>query len=178
MCIASEDLQLSVLAIALKQWGRELGFQRIGIAGIDLAEQELRLQEWLAAGFHGEMDYMARHGFKRTRPAELVLGTLRTIVVRMDYLPPETADPWWVLTQGERGYVSRYALGRDYHKVLRQRLQRLAERIAAAIGPFGHRVFVDSAPVLEKALAREHLLEVTQAEAFAPIYVRLAYSTN
>lgn len=155
MCIVSEDLQLSELAIALKQWGRELGFQRIGIAGIDLAEQELRLQEWLAAGFHGEMDYMARHGFKRTRPAELVPGTLRAIVVRMDYLPPETADPWWVLTQGERGYVSRYALGRDYHKVLRQRLQRLAERIAAAIGPFGHRVFVDSAPVLEKALAEQ-----------------------
>jgi epoxyqueuosine reductase len=99
------------------------------------------------------MDYMARHGLKRGRPAELVPGTVRVISARMDYLPPAAAEPWSVLNQPELGYVSRYALGRDYHKVMRQRLQRLAERIAAVVGPFGYRVFTDSAPVLEKALA-------------------------
>jgi epoxyqueuosine reductase len=101
------------------------------------------------------MAYMARHGVKRSRPAELVPGTVRVIAARMDYGPPDAAEPWRVLNRPELGYVSRYALGRDYHKVLRQRLQRLAERIAAAIGPFGYRVFVDSAPVLEKALAEK-----------------------
>jgi epoxyqueuosine reductase len=141
------------LAALIKTWGRELGFQQIGIAGIDLGESEVRLLDWLAVGFHGEMDYMARHGVKRSRPAELVPGTVRVIAARMDYLPPDIADSWQVLNQHDLGYVSRYALGRDYHKVLRSRLQRLADRIAAVIGPFGYRVFVDSAPVLEKALA-------------------------
>lgn len=145
----------SELAALIKTWGRELGFQQIGITDIDLAGHETRLLDWLAAGFHGEMGYMARHGVKRSRPAELVPGTVRVIAARMDYLPPDAADSWQVLNQPEQGYISRYALGRDYHKVLRSRLQRLADRIVAAIGPFGYRVFVDSAPVLEKALAEK-----------------------
>ena len=155
MTLVPTDLQLAELAAAIKIWGRELGFQRVGIADIGLGEHEARLRDWLAAGWHGAMDYMVRHGSKRSRPAELVPGTVRVISARMDYLPPETADPWRVLGRPDLGYISRYALGRDYHKVLRNRLQRLAERIAAAVGPFGHRVFADSAPVLEKALAEK-----------------------
>ncbi|MFZ1326500.1 MAG: tRNA epoxyqueuosine(34) reductase QueG [Candidatus Contendobacter sp.] len=143
------------LAAAIKAWGRELGFQRIGIADPDLTDAEARLLEWLAAGFHGTMTYMARHGVKRSRPAVLVPGTVRVITARLDYLPPDAAAPWSVLRQPELAYVSRYALGRDYHKVLRQRLQRLADHITTAIGPFGYRVFTDSAPVLEKALAEK-----------------------
>lgn len=154
MTVAFTAAQLAELAAAIKTWGRELGFQRIGITDIDLGEHEARLLDWLAAGFHGEMRYMAGHGVKRSRPAELIPGTARVIVARMDYWPPEVAEPWRVLQSPELGYVSRYALGRDYHKVLRQRLRRLADRVAA-IGPFGHRVFVDSAPVLEKALAEK-----------------------
>ena len=146
---------LTELAAALKTWGRELGFQQVGIADVDLGEAEARLLDWLAAGFHGAMGYLARHGVKRSRPAELIPGTVRVITARMDYLPPDAAEPWSVLNRPDLGYVSRYALGRDYHKILRQRLQRLADHIAAAIGPFGHRVFVDSAPVLEKALAEK-----------------------
>ncbi len=146
---------LSTLAAAIKTWGRELGFQRLGISDVDLGVAEARLLDWLAAGLHGAMSYMVRHGVRRSRPAELVPGTVRVITARMDYGPPDAAEPWSVLRRPELGYVSRYALGRDYHKVLRQRLQRLADRIAAAVGPFGHRVFVDSAPVLEKALAEK-----------------------
>ena len=153
MTIALSTAELAELAAAIKTWGRELGFQQVGIAGIDLDEPEARLLDWLAAGFHGAMDYMARHGLKRSRPAELVPGTVRVIAARLDYLPPAAADPWRVLHDPALGYLSRYALGRDYHKVLRNRLQRLADRIAATIGPFGYRVFADSAPVLEKALA-------------------------
>ncbi|MCC8986518.1 MAG: tRNA epoxyqueuosine(34) reductase QueG [Candidatus Contendobacter sp.] len=153
MTVALSIAELAELAAAIKIWGRELGFQQIGIADIDLREHEAWLLDWLAAGFHGAMDYMARHGVKRSRPAELVPGTVRAITARLDYLPPAAADPWRVLPDPELGYLSRYALGRDYHKVLRNRLQRLADRIAAAIGPFGCRVFTDSAPVLEKALA-------------------------
>ena len=149
------DPQLAELAVAIKRWGRELGFQRIGIATIDLGEPEARLLEWLAAGFHGDMAYMARHGVRRSRPAELVPGTVRVISARLDYLPPGAAEPWRVLNDPALGYLSRYALGRDYHKLLRQRLQRLAGCIAATVGPFGHRVFTDSAPVLEKALAEK-----------------------
>jgi len=138
----------------VRELGRSLGFQAIGISGIDLAEDEARLLDWLAHGCHGEMDYMARHGTRRSRPAELVPGTLRVISARMDYWPPEAAEPWSVLGDGERAYVSRYALGRDYHKLLRRRLQRLCEALQAEVGAFGYRVFTDSAPVLEKALAR------------------------
>ncbi len=138
----------------IEDWARELGFQRVGISGIELDGDEAHLLGWLDAGFHGEMDYMARHGSKRSRPAELQPGTLRVLSARMDYAPPGIAGAWDVLGDGERAYVSRYALGRDYHKILRTRLQKLADRIAEATGPFGHRVFTDSAPVLEKALAR------------------------
>lgn len=142
------------LSATIKRWARELGFQQAGIATIELDEDERHLLNWLAAGRHGAMDYMARHGTRRSRPAELLPGTASVISVRMDYWPPQGANAATVLRDPALGYVSRYALGRDYHKVLRQRLQRLAERIEQAIGPFGYRAFVDSAPVLEKALAR------------------------
>ncbi len=142
------------LAAQIKAWGRELGFQQVGIANVELSQDEARLHEWLAAGRQGEMHYMARHGRKRTRPGALVPGTRRVISARMDYLPPSATDPWAVLSDPSLAYVSRYALGRDYHKVLRKRLQRLAERIEERVGPFGYRAFTDSAPVLEKALAR------------------------
>jgi epoxyqueuosine reductase len=143
---------LAPLVAAIKAWGRELGFDAVGIADADLGAAEARLAEWLARGFHGEMDYMARHGAKRARPAELVPGTKRVITVRMDYLP-DAADAEAVLGDRTKAYVSRYALGRDYHKVLRTRLQRLADRIAAEVGEFGYRVFTDSAPVMEVELA-------------------------
>jgi epoxyqueuosine reductase len=143
-----------MLAATIKAWGGELGFQAIGIADLDLAFAEARLLEWLAAGRHGELDYMARHGARRARPAELVPGTVRVISARMDYLP-EAADSWGVVRDGARAFVSRYALGRDYHKVLRGRLQALAERIEGEIGSFGYRVFTDSAPVMEVELARK-----------------------
>ncbi len=132
----------------------ELGFARIGIAGVELAEDERRLAEWLAAGRHGEMHYMARHGNKRSRPAALLPGTLRVISARMDYWPTTTHGPDEVLGDASLGYVSRYALGRDYHRLMRKALQQLADYLATLLGPHGHRVYADSAPVLEKALAR------------------------
>jgi epoxyqueuosine reductase len=141
------------LALDIKAWGKDFGFQQVGVSDVDLHEAEARLRDWLATGRHGNMAYMQRHGTKRSRPQELVSGTLRIISARMDYLPPESAPAEAVLSQNARAYVSRYALGRDYHKVLRRRLQRLAERIRAVTGAFGYRVFVDSAPVLEKAVA-------------------------
>ncbi len=145
----------AALKALIKDWARELGFAAAGVAGIDLGEAETGLADWLAAGFHGEMDYMARHGLKRARPAELVPGTLSVISLRMPYVDGAALDSAAAqLADGARAYVSRYAMGRDYHKVLRARLQQLAERITAQIGPFGHRVFVDSAPVLEVELAR------------------------
>ncbi|MEW5755520.1 MAG: tRNA epoxyqueuosine(34) reductase QueG [Pseudomonadota bacterium] len=146
--------QLQALADTIKQWGTALGLQQIGIADIHLPEHEAHLTRWLSQQFHGEMDYMARHGTKRSRPDELVPSTVRVISARMDYLPPDCADSEAVLDDPELGFVSRYALGRDYHKVLRKRLQQLAQQIEDQIGPFGYRVFVDSAPVLEKALAQ------------------------
>ena len=147
-------LDLAALADLIKAWGRELGFQQTGIAGLDLARHEEYLERWLAAGFHGEMDYMAAHGSKRSRPAELVPGTLRVVSLRMDYLPGDTRMSE-CLADGTAAYISRYALGRDYHKLIRKRLQQLAERIQGEIGPFGYRAFVDSAPVLEKAIAEQ-----------------------
>ena len=147
-------LDLAALADLIKAWGRELGFQQTGIAGLDLARHEEYLERWLAAGFHGEMDYMAAHGSKRSRPAELVPGTLRVVSLRMDYLPGDTRMSER-LADGTAAYISRYALGRDYHKLIRKRLQQLAERIQGEIGPFGYRAFVDSAPVLEKAIAEQ-----------------------
>ena len=136
-------------------WGRSLGFQQLGIADIDLNEAEQRLANWLAKGFHGEMDYMTRHGERRSRPAALVEDTCSVISVRMDYLPMHREEAIDVLESPEQGYIARYALGRDYHKVMRKRLSRLAGMIGDAIGPFGYRVFVDSAPVLEKPLAEK-----------------------
>jgi len=138
----------------LQAQARALGFSAVGITGIDLTEDERHLGRWLAAGRHGEMGYMARHGTKRTRPAELLPGTLRVISARMDYWPPESRDAQRVLADASLGYVSRYALGRDYHKLMRKALAKLAAWLEELAGPSGHRVFVDSAPVLEKALAR------------------------
>jgi epoxyqueuosine reductase len=146
---------LSKLAGDIRTWGQELGFGAIGIARTSLPQDEAWLKRWLALGRHGEMAWMARHGTRRSRPAELMPGTLTVIAVRMDYLPSDAAAPAAVLADSRRAYISRYALGRDYHKVLRGRLQRLADRIVQAVGPFGYRAFTDSAPVLEKALARE-----------------------
>ena len=133
-------------------WARELGFQEVGIADTDLSADEAGLLAWLDAGWHGGMDYMARHGVARARPAELVPGTTRVITVRMDYRARDAADPAAVLDDPTLGYVSRYALGRDYHKVLRNRLQQLIERMRAAFGDHRFRAFTDSAPVLEVAL--------------------------
>jgi epoxyqueuosine reductase len=138
----------------LRRWGRELGFARLGVAHIDLARDEAHFLDWLRAGFNGEMGYMARHGVKRSRPAELVPGTVSCISVRMDYWPQDAADAQAVLADRSMAYISRYALGGDYHKLMRGRLQRLCDRIESAVGPFGYRAFTDSAPVLEKALAR------------------------
>ncbi len=152
--VGKTDIDSTALALRIKQWGRELGFGAVGIADTALSEAEHHLHAWLAKGYHGEMEYMSRHGSKRTRPAELVPGTLRVISVRMDYLPDEP-DPRALLEDPVRAFISRYALGRDYHKVLRARLKKLAQRIQTEIGPFGQRVFVDSAPVMEKALAQK-----------------------
>lgn len=142
----------------LRAWARELGFSQIGVAGIDLSTAEAGLAEWLRQGFHGSMSYMAAHGSKRTRPAELVPGTVRVITARMDYLPRDRSDDWQAvewrrIADPKQATVSVYARGRDYHKVLRNRLQKLADRLAEAWGPLGHRVFTDSAPVMEVALA-------------------------
>lgn len=153
-----ERLDGRQLVDSVRRWAGELGFSQIGVAGIDLTAAEDGLREWLAAGFHGSMGYMARHGMTRARPAELVPGTVSVISARMDYLPRSAPDDWagrelQALAEPGRAVVSLYARGRDYHKVLRARLQRLAERMAEAVGPFGHRVFTDSAPVLEVELA-------------------------
>ena len=139
----------------IQRWGKELGFQQVGVSDIDLSQAEQRLAEWVDKGFHGEMHYMHRHGTKRSRPAELLPDTCRVISVRMDYLPEDQDAASELLDHDTIGYVSRYALGRDYHKVLRRRLQQLATRIKEHAGPFGYRAFVDSAPVLEKPLANK-----------------------
>ena len=154
---ASPPPDYAALATRIREWAQAAGFQAVGISGVDLSDAEVRLAHWLAQGHHGTMDYMAKHGAKRARPAELVPGTHRVISLRMDYLPPDVAESWAVLRDGERAFISRYALGRDYHKVLRQRLERLAQRIHAEAGGT-YRVFTDSAPVLEVELgARANL---------------------
>jgi epoxyqueuosine reductase len=150
----SEPTDFAVLADRIKGWGRELGFQQLGISGVELPDDEQRLLEWLEAGRHGDMGYMQRHGTRRSRPQELVPGTLRVISARMDYWPGAPQETEALLEKRDHAYVARYALGRDYHKVLRGRLQKLADRIQEEIGAFGYRAFTDSAPVLEKALAR------------------------
>eukprot|EP01034_Spumella_vulgaris_P029028 gene29027-36007_t len=158
--VTAQRIQIDLLELwpQIQIWARELGLSQIAVTGIDLSSAEPGLQAWLAAGFHGSMGYMASHGMKRARPAELVPGTVSVITARMDYLPQDTPPDWLAhetarsLQPGE-AVVSVYARGRDYHKVLRSRLQKLQDRIAEAIGPFGHRVFTDSAPVLEAELA-------------------------
>jgi epoxyqueuosine reductase len=152
--IPTAKLDPATLSASLRDWAKELGFTGLGVANIDLPADEAFFLDWLRAGFNGEMGYMSRHGSKRSRPAELVPGTVSCVSVRMDYWPQDAAEATAALADGSTGYVSRYALGRDYHKVLRARLQKLCNRIQEAVGPFGYRVFTDSAPVLEKALAR------------------------
>jgi epoxyqueuosine reductase len=155
---APQSADYTALASRIKEWGRALGFQGVGISNIDLPEAEARLMAWLACGYHGDMDYMAKHGAKRARPAELIPGTQRVISLRMDYSPPHAANSWEVLRDGERAFISRYALGRDYHKVLRGRLEQLVQKIRAEICGFNYRVFTDSAPVMEVELgARANL---------------------
>jgi epoxyqueuosine reductase len=151
------------LVSQIRAWARELGFSQIGVAGVDLSSAEPGLQEWLSHGFHGDMDYMERHGLRRARPAELVPGTVSVITARMDYLPRGTSDDWQKqelarLDRNDEAVVSLYARGRDYHKVLRNRLQTLAQRIETRAGQLGFRVFTDSAPVLEVELATRSAL--------------------
>ncbi|WP_435012120.1 tRNA epoxyqueuosine(34) reductase QueG [Xanthomonas arboricola] len=141
-------------AARIRALAREAGFQRCGITGIELGEDEAHLRSWLEEGLYGTMHWMAQHGDKRSRPQELVPGTLRVLSVGMDYGRKDDTEAWNTLHDGRRAYVARYALGRDYHKLMRNRLQKLAERIQGEVGAFGYRVFVDSAPVLERALAR------------------------
>ena len=138
----------------IQAWARELGFQDIGFTGVNLHEHEAYLEKWLQAGYHGTMDWMDRHGSKRSRPSELVPGTCTVISCRMDYLP-KAADAWEILENSEKGFVSRYALGRDYHKLIRSRLAKLAERIRGELASGTFRAFVDSAPVLERAVAEQ-----------------------
>ena len=147
--------QCRVLADRIRDWGRELGFQAVGISPAEVGVHAAHLDRWLRAGSHGEMHWMADRAHLRKEPAALVAGTLRIVSLRMDYLPPDAAPPWAVLGEPSRAYVSRYALGRDYHKLLRRRIQRLADRIQREAGPFGYRAFTDSAPVLERALAAQ-----------------------
>jgi epoxyqueuosine reductase len=150
----SQHSDPAAIRVLLTERARALGFADIGVAGVTLEEDERHLNAWIAAGWHGEMQYMARHGAKRSRPAQLLPGTLRVISARMNYWPGAARPPAAVLDDPELGYVSRYALGRDYHRLMRKALQQLADYLAALLRPHGHRVFADSAPVLEKALAR------------------------
>src|SRR5277367_1154907 len=152
--LPAAELNPAALSASLRGWARELGFTGLGVANIDLPADDAHFLDWLRAGFGGEMRYMSRHGTKRSRPVELLPGTVSCISVRMNYWPEDAADAEATLADRRVAYVSRYALGRDYHKLMRARLQKLCDRIQDAVGPFGHRVFTDSAPVLEKALAR------------------------
>jgi epoxyqueuosine reductase len=152
MSEVAANYDYGLLALAIKAWASELGFQAAGIADTDLGPAEGRLAEWLAAGFHGEMDYMARHGSKRARPADLHPGTLRVISLRLNY-KPQAAEAWPVIRNPDKAYIARYATGRDYHKLLRSRLRELARRIMGEVGVFGHRIYTDSAPVMEVELA-------------------------
>ena len=146
--------ELEQLAADIKLWARDLGFQDAGITDIDLSDHEHHLKAWLARNFHGEMDYMTSHGNMRSRPGELLPGTVRIISVRMDYLPGDT-QMVHILNEPEKAYISRYSLGRDYHKLIRKRITQLGKRIEERVGQYGYRAFVDSAPVLEKALAEK-----------------------
>jgi len=151
--ITNHESRFVALARSVKRWGAELGFQQVGIADCELGEAETRLLEWVGKGFHGEMEYLERHGTKRSRPAELIPGTLRVIAARMNYTPPGARDTAKVLKDSSRAFISRYALGRDYHKLMRSRMQKLADKIGDEVGEFRYRVFTDSAPVMEVELA-------------------------
>lgn len=151
---SATPIDLHALAAQVRTLSRQLGFQRCGITGVELGQDQEHLRSWLAEGLYGSMDWMARHADMRSRPAELIPGTLRVISVGLDYGRNDSDAAWATLANGERAYVARYALGRDYHKLMRKRLQTLATRLQEQVGPMGRRVFVDSAPVLERALAR------------------------
>jgi len=151
----ARSVDAEAIASRLPAWARELGFGAVGVSDVDLGDAPQRLRDWIDAGRHGAMDYMARHAALRADPGALVPGAIRVISVRMDYWPAEARDARAVLGEPDRAFVSRYALGRDYHKVLRTSLQALADRIAAEIGPFGYRAFCDSAPVMEVAFAQK-----------------------
>jgi len=150
-----EQVKLPDLVKKIKQWGHELGFQAVGITDTDLTTAEQRFNTWIEQEMHGDMSYMSRHGIKRTRPAELEVGTMSIISVRMDYFPEDPEHSINLLQQSDKGYIARYSLGRDYHKVVKKRLQQLARKLEQEIGSFGYRVFTDSAPVLEKPLAEK-----------------------
>ncbi|MGB8856002.1 MAG: tRNA epoxyqueuosine(34) reductase QueG [Burkholderiales bacterium] len=152
---SAPQTDLYQLALDIKRWGHELGFQQTGITDTQLDAAEQGLQQWLSLGCHGDMDYMAKHGVKRTRPTELFPGTLRVISVRMNYSPPKVRDSWDVINDARSAFISRYALGRDYHKVMRHRLAALAKKIEQHIENFHFRVFTDSAPVMEVELAKK-----------------------
>src|ERR1700722_14475733 len=152
--LPAAHLDPAALQSSLRAWAADLGFTGIGVATIDLPADEAFFLDWLQAGFAGEMGYMSRHGSKRTRPAELVPGTVSCISARPHHWAAQAEDAHAVLADQSAAYISRYALGRDYHKLMRHRLQKLCDRIVGRVGPLGYRAFVDSAPVLEKALAR------------------------
>lgn len=152
---APDSGEIRALVQQIRRWGGELGFQQIGISDVSLVRDEARLKAWLKLERHGEMHYMEKHGVKRSRPGLLIPRTVSVIAARMNYLTENNARAAITLADQERGYVSRYALGRDYHKLIRSRLQRLADNIGSEIRDFGYRVFTDSAPVLERALARK-----------------------
>jgi epoxyqueuosine reductase len=145
---------LNALARSIKRWGIDLGFQQVGIADCELGEAETRLQKWVGKGYHGDMEYMERHGTKRSRPAELIPGTLRVIAARLNCNPPARAAEE-VMADGSKAFVARYTLGRDYHKIVRGKLKRLAARIHKEVGGFNYRVFTDSAPVMEVEIAQK-----------------------
>jgi len=152
--VTSQSPDYNELAQQIKLWGQELGFSEVGITDVDLSKHEAQLQRWLDLGYHGDMEYMAAHGMKRARPAELVPGTQRVISVKMNYLPPDASFAK-NLKNTDKAYISRYALGRDYHKLMRNRIKKLGQKIEQHIGQFGYRPFVDSAPVLERQLAEK-----------------------
>ncbi|MGA7594832.1 MAG: tRNA epoxyqueuosine(34) reductase QueG [Gallionella sp.] len=153
--VIPQQVDWLALAARIREWAHELGFQAVGISDTDLAAAEEGLFGWLSQGWHGKMDYMAKHGTKRSRPEQLVRGTSRVISLRMNYFPPNARESWEVLAEDDLAYISRYALGRDYHKVLRNRLAKLADKIRAEVSDYDGRVFTDSAPVMEVELARK-----------------------
>jgi epoxyqueuosine reductase len=152
--VTSQTSDYKQLALDIKRWGEELGFSEVGITDVDLSVHEAQLQRWIDLGYHGDMDYMAAHGMKRARPAELVPGTQRVISVKMNYLPPDAGFAK-NLKETSKAYISRYALGRDYHKLMRNRLKKLGQKIELHVDQLGFRPFVDSAPVLERQLAEK-----------------------